>query len=105
MKALTIESMLQIGWDCGLTHIDEAYSQIMKHYDCFFLIDKLHEQIHDFAILLEEAGLVEDCPDQPDKKQLKDMTIEEAAKQIGYTLVDGYAEYCAELERTGRNFE
>lgn len=83
MKPLTVEEMLQIGYDCGLNYIDEAYGQIMCHYDAFFSIANFAEERKAFEDKIEAAGLVHE-----DGQYLKHLTISEAANQIGYTLAE-----------------
>ena len=53
MKTLTPAEMLQIGFDCGLELVSEAYSQIMSHYDCFFSIENINEEVQAFQKRLE----------------------------------------------------
>lgn len=83
MKPLTPAQMLQIGFDCGLTTVSEAYSQIMSHYDCFFLIEKINEQLQEFNERLEELGFL-DC--YMGKCKIKNLTILAAAESIGYVI-------------------
>lgn len=83
MKTITPAEMLQIGFDCGLTTVSEAYSAVMMHYDCFFLIEKITEQVQAFNEKLGELGLL-DC--YLGKCKFKAMSIEEAAAKIGYAL-------------------
>jgi hypothetical protein len=83
MQPLTLEDMLQIGHDCGLTYIDEAYSQIMCHYDAFFRIDNLAQERKTFEDKLRAANLVDE-----NSQYLKYLTISEVANQIGYTLTE-----------------
>jgi len=37
---ITIKQMLEIGKECGLSDIEQAYSQVMTHYDVFFFGSK-----------------------------------------------------------------
>lgn len=53
-----IQQMIQIGKDCGLSTLDEAYSNYLNHYDMFFLIEKYNEQLRDFVVDLAIAGLL-----------------------------------------------
>jgi len=59
----SIEQMIQVGKDCGLSTLEEAYNNYMNHYDCFFLIEKFHEQLRVFAVDLALAGLLEEVED------------------------------------------
>lgn len=85
MKTLTPAEMLQIGFDCGLTTVEEAYSQIMSHYDCFFLIENINEQLQAFNERLGELGFL-DC--YAGKCKIKNLTILAAAEIIGYVIDD-----------------
>ncbi len=40
----SVEQMLWVGKDCGLTMLSEAYENYMSHYDLFFLIDDYQAQ-------------------------------------------------------------
>jgi hypothetical protein len=84
MNPMTIEFMLQAGHDCGLNTIDEAFSQIMSHYDCFFRLDNLQAETEVFNKLLIDGGFIYTCEDG--KLALVEMTIVDCAKRIGYTL-------------------
>lgn len=42
--------MCRIGYGCGLTHLDEAYSQISSHYDVFFPVEEAHKRLGDLAV-------------------------------------------------------
>jgi len=59
MKPMTIEATIQIGYDCGLTTFDEAYSNIIHHYDCFFLMEHFHEQKEVYDKLFIDRGYTE----------------------------------------------
>lgn len=83
MKPMTIEDTIQIGYDCGLTTLDEAYSQIMLHYDCFFLISDFAAQRATYDKLFFDAGFVEK---DHEGSRIKDITLVDAAKQIGYEI-------------------
>lgn len=83
MKELTIEEMLQIGHGCGLSHLEEAYANIMNHYDLFFPIEGFVEARANFNKKLEDAGLVEDTPFG---KELCDISIVDAAAKLGIEL-------------------
>lgn len=49
----SIEQMLTIGIDCGLTTLAECYAHILLHYDCFFLLEPRGELL--FALDAEIA--------------------------------------------------
>lgn len=40
----SVLGMLEVGKACGLFTLEEAYSNYMNHYDCFFLISDYHSQ-------------------------------------------------------------
>lgn len=82
---ITVEEMLQIGYDCGLEYVDEAYGQVMNHYDLFFTIDKPLE-ISIFQLLLREKGLLKISKNPTFTYEFHHMTIVNAAKMIGYEL-------------------
>lgn len=83
-KIPTPESMIQLGYDCGLTTVTQAYSCLMNHYDAFFLIEQINEQVSESHNSLVIAGLAEA------KRQIKliEMSIEDAAKLLNYTFKD-----------------
>ena len=87
MNPMTIETMLQIGYGCGLSSIDEAYSQVMQHYACFFPVDGFDPSLSTFNQLLIDAGLTyqkfdADVP----YNRLKNISIVDAANQLGIIL-------------------
>lgn len=69
----SVLQMLLLGQDYGLLTVDDAYSNYMNHYDCFFLIDKFQEQHKDFVEELQSLGFV-------GGGRFKDVTIDEAIK-------------------------
>lgn len=71
-----IRQMLEIGKDLGLTTLDEAHSNYMRHYDCFFLISDFQEQNNKFVIDIITLGWLDET------KYLKDLTIEECLEQL-----------------------
>ena|ERR1019366_4819350 len=70
-----VVQMLEIGRDCGLSMLGEAYQNYMNHYDCFFLIEDYTNQYDKFVADLTVAGLVTYVDAFP---HLLDMTIEQA---------------------------
>ena len=81
---MTIEDTIQIGYDCGLTTLDEAYSQIMLHYDCLFLISDFANQKAAYDKLFIDAGFTMADPDNEMIRIIKPLLIVDVAKQIGY---------------------
>ena len=56
----SIDEMLLIGHGCGLTTLDEAYSNYMNHYDMFFLVDEYATQYNVFLRDLAIRGYLEE---------------------------------------------
>jgi len=83
---MTIEDTIQIGYGCGLTMLDEAYSQIMSHYDCFFLISDFAAQRAAYDKLFIDAGLTTVTGDNELQHIIKPLLITDVAKQLGYEL-------------------
>jgi hypothetical protein len=83
MEKMTVQKMLQVGYDCDLVHIEEAYSMITSHYDVFFLIENLQQELQEFFELLKNADLLTDTGHG---YEFKDLTLIEAAEIIGYKL-------------------
>ena len=54
-----ILQMLEIGKDCGLDTVQEAYENYSNHYDMFFLISDIRNQTKVFHEELFEIGLLE----------------------------------------------
>lgn len=75
-----ILQMLEIGRECGLIYFEEAYHNYLNHYDCFFLIERLQEQMTEFKDELLKAQLLE--ADEEGTLYLKSMSIENAIKQV-----------------------
>lgn len=71
-----VKQMLYIGDGCGLTYVEEAYNNYMNHYDCFFLIEKYHEQKRQFFLDMAIMGLLELCENDT-KMQIVDSKITE----------------------------
>ena len=42
---MTYEEMMSIGESCGLKTVGECYDNVMHHYDVFFKIDNLNEEV------------------------------------------------------------
>ena len=76
----TIEMVLRIGADSGLHTVQEALDNVMHHYDAFFLIDNLPNEMRRLHDSMIEAGLAEGAHDGI---VVKDMTIDEALTKLG----------------------
>lgn len=62
----SVEEMLEVGEDCGLSTVAEAYDNYLAHYDMFFLIEDYTTQYISFVQEMKEKELVN-----------KDMTIKD----------------------------
>lgn len=58
MNRPTVEQMISIGYGCGLGSVEEAYHQMMSHYDCFFYLGDIDNQMKLFHEDLIEAGIL-----------------------------------------------
>lgn len=58
----SVKQMLEIGSDCGLDSISEAYHNYVSHYGMFFCLEKLNEQMQVFNKELSNFG-IDDTPD------------------------------------------
>lgn len=56
---INVEQMLNIGRDCGLITVYEAWSQVQGHWDTFFEYDKFAEQQAVLNYEMIEKGLLE----------------------------------------------
>ena len=83
-KVPTPSEMLQLGHSCGLNSVAEAYDMMMRHYDAFFIIDSINEQLAEFHANLVATSLA------TVRRQMvmAEMTIKDAAKLLGYELMD-----------------
>ena len=45
---VTFEECIEIGKECGLETIDECILNVERHYDLFFKIDNLEEEMNAF---------------------------------------------------------
>lgn len=89
MKPLTVEDMLQIGHGCGLVRVEEAYNNVMNHYDCFFPIEGFGAARSAFDKLCIEAHLTEEFKDETGSgRRFRDLAIVDAAKELGIVLRD-----------------
>lgn len=73
----SIQQMLEIGQDCGLSSLDEAYGNYLNRYDMFFLISDFQNQMREFTEQLVILGLTEQYEGS---LSLKEISIEEALK-------------------------
>jgi len=69
---ITIKQMLEIGKECGLSDIEQAYSQVMTHYDVFFFGSKEQGKFNDE---LRNSPFVEN-------NFFKDLTIDECLEKL-----------------------
>lgn len=55
----SIRGMLELGKNCGLSMLEEAYKNYMLHYDCFFLIANYEEQYNKFKKDIDMQGWID----------------------------------------------
>jgi hypothetical protein len=55
----SVQEMLLIAQDCGLTTLEEAFNNYMNHYDMFFLISDYENQKKAFDNDAIKLGLVD----------------------------------------------
>jgi len=72
-----VKQMLEIGKDCGLSTLAEAYGHYMCHYDLFFLISNYSEQYGVFRDNLIDLGFVDTAT-----MELIDVSIDSALKRV-----------------------
>jgi len=53
----SIEQMLEVGRDCGLHTVGQAYGNYLNHYQMFFSLENLEGQTRAFELQLQQAGL------------------------------------------------
>lgn len=58
MLVPNLRQMLDIGYGCGLQLVGEAYSNYMQHYDLFFFIANMKEQLDNLHLEMRIAGLI-----------------------------------------------
>jgi hypothetical protein len=46
---ITIKQMLELGKECGCSDIEQAYSQVMRHYDVLFFIGRDREMRKEYS--------------------------------------------------------
>lgn len=89
----SVAQMIIVGYRCGLKTLEEAYNQYLSHYDCFFLIDKFHEQHDEFLQQLKDLGFTEQVDGY---NELVDMNLDVCCKILGIDPKDyevsGYPE-------------
>jgi hypothetical protein len=81
---LTLKGMLEMGKACGLDHLEEAYSNVMQHYDAFFTIES--NEMRDFQESLKDSPLTQQ--DENDLCTIADLTIDEALALLEKTEKD-----------------
>lgn len=55
---MDIKQMLELGQECGLRTVGEAYSNVMNHWDAFFTYENQEEEIQKFREDLVESSLL-----------------------------------------------
>ena len=79
----SVKQMLMIGKDMGYETVEVAYSDYMRHYDCFFLIEDFQNQNKEFTQQIIDYGLV--IKEGDGSYSFKDLTVNEALRIIGET--------------------
>lgn len=75
----SVMQILNIGKEMGFDDLDQAYFDYMRHYDCFFLLDKYEEQYKELFEEFDRYGLL----DRVDGNIfLKQVTISEAIEIV-----------------------
>lgn len=87
---INVEQMLNIGRDCGLITVYEAWSQVHGHWDMFFEYDKFAEQQVVLNYEMFEKGLLELSEDGKTRYKWpeKDETIVDAMNRLGMVYVE-----------------
>ena len=87
---INVEQMLNIGRDCGLITVYEAWSQVQSHWDVFFEHDKFAEQQTVLNYEMFEKGLLELNEDGKTRYKWpeKDETIVDAMNRLGMAYVE-----------------
>lgn len=87
---MRIKDFLQLGYDMSLPTLDESYHYILQYYPLFFV----ENNITDFDNFVSELRLYDLLEDIDGKNiKFKNITIEEAANIINYTLENPFAEF------------
>lgn len=90
-----VAQMISVAYACGLSTLNEAYDQYMLHYDCFFLIDKFHEQHKDFVEELKDFGFIDE---ENGVLSLVEYSLDSCAHILGIVLENSYEAYMNALE-------
>lgn len=87
---INVEQMLNIGRDCGLITVYEAWSQVQGHWDTFFEYDKFAEQQVVLNYEMFEKGLLELSEEGKTRYKWpeKDETIVDAMNRLGMVYVE-----------------
>lgn len=75
--AINARTLLQVGYDCGLDTIGEAYSMVLSHYDAFFIIENIENELEELHQELKYLDILN-----------ADINIIDAANKINYTLLE-----------------
>lgn len=70
---ITIRCMLEAGRDCGLTYLEEAYYNVMRHHDVFFIAAK--NEAREFDDMMRDSPFVVN-------NKFEDLTIDESLKML-----------------------
>jgi len=84
---MKITDILQMGYVCGLNTLDDAYSNILRYYDLLFTEETFDEEYIELLEELAKEGFLQEADGiSNNAKELIDISIEDAAKKIGYTF-------------------
>lgn len=98
---INVEQMLNIGRDCGLNTVYEAWSQVQGHWDAFFSYDNFYQEQSDLNDEMFEKGLLELSEDGKTKYKWpeKDETLVDAMTRLGMVYVEPDWDKIAEESR------
>lgn len=75
MKESLLWKMLTVAEDCGLDTVEQAYTNLELHYDCFVNIETANEEFRDLQQSMFDNGLIVD-------KQIVNMSIKDAMELL-----------------------
>jgi 6-pyruvoyl-tetrahydropterin synthase len=103
-KPLEPKDLVIIGHTMGLNTVEEAYYDILRHYDFFFIIDKIEEQLYEFNEKLLKAGFLT-LNDKKNEYLFITHTIKEAAVTLKIDLNKVDEDLYKALEESNKKYE
>lgn len=87
---INVEQMLNIGRDCGLNTVYEAWSQVQSHWDAFFSYANFYQEQTDFNQEMFDKGLLElnETGETKYKWPEVEETIVDAMNRLGMAYVE-----------------